>query len=432
MKRRNSALVSVFLLLAVSGWLRSDDTVIPTEPQQPWITIFVHGIISVQHQITFQNLIILLRDDIVGSMYARTVELIRTDPYFYQYHSMQEMGLRKISMLPHVPGAASSALAYAYEANERFAKGFDGDMIFYTFGWSGLISPRMRYIEAEIFFDQLQKELATYHADNIIPKVRIVAYSNGGNLALELGRVALQLCYTQPLIDELILLGVPVVRSTDYFVASPIFTKVWHLYSKADKVQTLDTFSSETFFSQRTFNDRETFIVPDKVTQVEIQVKRPATHLFDVVFGECRKDVAQTLQFRYNTLRKASPNHSELWSFGWKYSKHGKHSPFRPLPTAAFVPWITHAVATGLPPKTDHAIADILTHKEVIIVQDPYTKACNVVPFLTLEQLAEVKALASQFEPTDYSEACHKQKIYEHLATAHEEHRLKHKQRLCV
>lgn len=431
MNHRNSIFASVFLILINIIFVRADQQPEQPQPQELLITIFVHGIISVQHQITFQNIIILMRDDIVGSMYARTVELIRKDPYFYQYHSMQELGLRKISMLPNVPGAASTALAYAYEANERLAYDTESPMEFYTFGWSGLISPRMRYLEAEIFFDQIQKELAKYHAQNIFPKVRIVAYSNGGNIALEMGRVAQQLNYTNPLIDELILLGVPVIRSTDYLSASPIFKKIWHLYSKADKVQTLDTFSSETLFSQRIFTDRETFIVPEKITQVEIRVKRPAMHLFEQIFCEYRRDLAARLQFRKNTQTSASPNHSELWSFGWKHSKHGKHSPFRPLPTAAFVPWVTHAVSCILP-HTDHAIADIITHKEIIVVKNSYTQQCGIAPFLSLEDLAYVKGLACQFEPTDYTAACHKQKVYEHLATAHKEHRLKQKQRSCV
>lgn len=411
---------------------------LPTSPKQEkqpieWITIFVHGIVSIQHQITLANIIMLMRDDIVGSMYARTVELIRKDPYFYQHHAMQNLGLEKVIMEDGRRGSGATALAYTYQFNERIATGKNPPTLYYTFGWSGLLSPRMRYLEAELFLQQLRKEVERLSSLGIHSKVRIVAYSNGGNIALELGRVAQQINYTQQLVDELILIGVPVIHSTDYLVASPIFKKVWHLYSPGDRVQSLDTFSSETMFSQKVFKDRLTFVVPDKVTQVEIQVKRPVMHWFHRIFCEKRRDLIPCLQFRYNTLRKANPGHSELWSFGWSNTHNQPKSPFRPVPTAAFIPWIIHAVQTTLP-NTDHAVTDLQTHREQLVIKDKCTKACFTLPFLTLEQLDELKDLANSFEPLDYTTARHKARVFKHLETAHREHRehkFRHKH-LCL
>src|SRR5688572_11381947 len=63
---------------------------------ETWITVFVHGIMSVKPHFSCGNCIRFILDRVQGTTYARTVEIIRQDPIFYQNQAMQEIGFKKI------------------------------------------------------------------------------------------------------------------------------------------------------------------------------------------------------------------------------------------------------------------------------------------------------------------------------------------------
>src|SRR5688500_14915175 len=82
---------------------------------ETWVTIFVHGIMSIQPHLTFQNVMRFLRDDVQHTVYSKTVEYMRLDPYFYLNQAMQGFGLKKIDLSDLQPGNATNAIALIYD-----------------------------------------------------------------------------------------------------------------------------------------------------------------------------------------------------------------------------------------------------------------------------------------------------------------------------
>src|SRR5438132_14399019 len=80
----------------------------PTQPET-WVTIFIHGIMSIQPHLTAQNVMRFIRDDVQHTIYSKTVEYMRLDPYFYLNQAMQEFGLKKINLNDLQPGHATNA-----------------------------------------------------------------------------------------------------------------------------------------------------------------------------------------------------------------------------------------------------------------------------------------------------------------------------------
>ncbi len=95
------------LALLVEGTVYAHATTIHTtvpsltssdnQPEE-WVTVFVHGIMSIQPHLTLHNLMRFIRDDVQDTIYSKTVEYMRQNPYFYLNQAMQEFGLKKIDI----------------------------------------------------------------------------------------------------------------------------------------------------------------------------------------------------------------------------------------------------------------------------------------------------------------------------------------------
>jgi hypothetical protein len=381
-----------------------------------WITIFVHGIVSLKYHLTLKNIILFKRDDIADSTYARAVELIRRDNYFSQFSPQQELGLKKIAMNNEEKGSSATAFALIYDQIEEWATGNCPNNIYYTFGWSGLLSPRMRSYEAEIFYKQLSDELKDYWSRNIFPKVRIIGYSHGGNLSLATARYAQIEENNSYCIDELILIGVPIISETDYLVTTSYFGKIWHIYSMADRVQTLDLSSSDKYWSRRTFENRHDFKVPSNLVQIEVKAKRVTKNLYQQIFCEHKTDLLPCISFINNNLRTASPGHTELWSFGWSNSGVRASFPLHPIPLAGFIPWFIYRIDPDIVGKK--VSIEIETHTESLLVKNRCSGVERNIPFLSYDQLMNIKDLARSFTPPDIDNDIYEDRIYTHLHSA--------------
>lgn len=285
------------------------------QPENPdWITIFIHGTVS--PDLCLQNIIKIIKDNVDKSAYALSTELVRNDPFFHKTQAIQQLGLQKIDQ----PRTASYVFAKIYDELGSINAPTKQKTVYYTFGWSGLISYKQRKKEAFILFDQLQQELAQYKKRNCTPKIRIIGYSHGGNIALNLVH-ALQERKMPLMINELILIGMPVQSATDLFVDHPLFERIYHFYSLNDHVQRLD-------FATRRFLDRKTFEVPHtKLTQLKIKMHGALSNK----------------QGKYRT-RNMDPGHIELWFFGWTPRMYRKKFPCQPLPIAVLIQWFIHEI----------------------------------------------------------------------------------------
>ncbi len=373
------------------------------------ITVFVHGIISVQPYLSLTNIVRLKRDRIGNSVYARAVKLTREDTFFRQHHAMQDLGLQKVAIDIIAPGMATTAFTRAYDTMAKKTGYAHEKNIYYTFGWSGLVSSKMRAIEAEIFYTSLLELLEPYHKKEIFPKLRIIGYSHGGRIALELA--AAQYLIQSPIkiiVDELIFIGMPVSPSDLIKIQNHIFKEVYHIYSEGDRVQRIDFFSAKGFLSNRTFKSSSCFTIPKKLTQINYKVFRLARF-----YKKKWKGYLPIHPLGRKYLRKAHPGHIELWSFGWTFKNYRQNLPYYPLPGASFIPYIIQA-AVQAPCGTHHVIVELHPYNSSIIVRTKGKKPCTKLPFLSQKGMLSLRNDALLFKPNNFT----KYTFEEHSKTA--------------
>ena len=130
---------------------------------------------------------------------------------------------------------------------------------FYAFGWSGKLSFEARKDASKIFADQLI-DLSNKHESEfgIKPIIRIVTFSHGGNVALNLANFL-----PKDMRIELVLIACPIQSDTERLVFSEIFSKIYVIYSMNDVLQIADPVNiyrniefdrSKNILSQRFFN----------------------------------------------------------------------------------------------------------------------------------------------------------------------------------
>lgn len=389
-------LISLILII----WLLSTQVNIALENNQKtahnqeetWLTIIVHGIINPKPHISLSNIILVMRDQIENTLYYHTVDITRNDPFFYQYHPMQAPGLHQIDMHNVQEGNAATAFAQIYEQMSLLNQPKPRKNIYYTFGWSGLLGTKIRYIDAEIFYKQLAAELANYHAQQIYPKVRIIGYSHGGHIALHLATIhAQQKIPMLSSVDELILLGLPVVCDTDHLVSRPLFKKVYHVYSPGDRVQISDFLACHRFLSNRMFKSRSDFTIPDTLYQIELRWKRLARTQKKYTCPHYPKWL----------IRNADPGHTELFSFGWIYN-YRDYLPYYPLPAVCYLGYILQAVEQSMADARTITV-DIRPFENSMILRNQYNRKTNTISFLNQDQQQFFKDMTRPFIPKTFN-----------------------------
>jgi hypothetical protein len=316
------------------------------------ITIFVHGTI-----LPIPSLKILrktLKDkNCNSSFYQKYLNNLRRDT-IYNYQPINDFGLIKIELNRPAPYFSKNkynyltAKTYQYFHNEcdtcknnpsphghhnlpgchslgddgsdggRWLRTINKTFSFYTFGWNGRLDHKKRVRAAQDLYNALTKELERVKQEkpNSKIKIEILAHSHGGNVALNLAAAEEKnkknLC-----IDKLVLLGTPIQSETKSYVNSPIFKKVYNIYSTGDAIQTLDIFSTKDPASKRRVNIE----TPEsKLAQIKIKAE------------------------------KYYPGHCELWLWGKKSSPlyYRKSLPTYPFPIAVFTPIITSSIDVNL------------------------------------------------------------------------------------
>lgn len=130
---------------------------------------------------------------------------------------------------------------------------------FYSFGWNGKLSFQERERAAQTLYYELMNLCDFYHEKyNILPYIRIITHSHGGNVALNLAKVKEK---NKPMaISELILLACPVQTETMNLINDDLFEKIYSFYSDADLLQIIDPqglyhnkTTANSLFSQRLF-----------------------------------------------------------------------------------------------------------------------------------------------------------------------------------
>jgi hypothetical protein len=253
---------------------------------------------------------------------------MRKNPYFYQHQPILGKGLIKIQtqeISNDIPKAkyAIYPVIKAYEKISKLICPQKEKNVYYTFGWSGLMSQKQRRKEAIRFYNALSDEVAKYEKEGMHPKIRVIAHSHGGNLALNLGAVKtclnnisdektiikfsqtpddkesllqmVQNLKTLPkkevaknnkgqksldflpekqdlFIDELIMFGTPIQPETQFLALHDCFKKVYNFYSDEDVIQKMDWVSTKRYYSDQRLSLTDKIKNKQKLSKI-VQVK---------------------------------------------------------------------------------------------------------------------------------------------------------------
>jgi len=419
----NTILFSTMLCL-ISCNLLSESISKTTAPKKvvsgdTWVTVFVHGSFSLKPHLTLGNAINVIFDRIENSVYYRSTEINRRDHFFYKNQVMLGLGLHAIDFEHPNKLQAGRIIAATYEKISQYV-GNEPSKEYYAFGWSGLVSHKLRYLEAGILYTDLFKVCQTIKKTGKNPKVRIISYSHGGNLSIQLGAVHVTKNPSEQItIDELYLAGTPVQIETDYLINSPIFKKVYNLYSKADSIQKLDFFSFKRFFSCRKFSNRRNFQLPDKLTQIRLCItdytpKKAGTAI--------PKDCSDAFLRKNFTKCSYDPGHFELWFMGWTILSYRKNFPLNPLPIIDFLPIMVKNIESCSQASGD-LIIQILPYKNSMEIYNYerfkyHNEPISQMPFIDKKFLDDLKTTALQYEPVDYNLETYNRKMYDAISIA--------------
>jgi hypothetical protein len=410
-------------------------TVVPLHgdapPQELWVTIFVHGIMGIAPHVNLQNIGLFVRDQLIDTVYARAVHRMRKNPYFYLDQAMQQMGLVAIDLNQALtPGNGAALCAYLYDCIDSEVYNNRHKNIFYTYGWSGLLSKTQRYLESEGLLLGIYQLIEAYKVQGITPKIRIIGYSHGGNVCLNMASMHEKNYPDMNIyIDELILFGMPVQLETDIYSANPLFKKIYNIYSCQDVIQKMDFFSSSRLLSNRQFTSRRVFKVPKKITQINLKISRlkkskmsreRQRKLCMSGLTTCNRSGQKRL------LRDASPGHLELWFFGWTNDKYRTYFPLYPLPAAVFIPYLIHTAEDFAECIYDPYPCTIDMRPElgytIVSQRCKKGKFAEQIPFIDEELFEIYKKQASQVQPLNTDNDTYQEKIKEALDAACKEY----------
>jgi hypothetical protein len=345
-----------------------------------------------------------INDDIDNSDYKKIIAKIRNDSFLYNGQAMQNRGLRPINLNCPINSNGASAIATLFDlTRKQCLSQIQAAHHYYTFGWSGLFSPNARKQAAQELYNALQSLIARYRITyKITPKIRLIGYSHGANVVAALGALE-HVSPDNVQVDELILIGMPVHKIEHLWLHSPLFKRIYHVYSFSDHVQYLDIFTEPIFFAHKIFKDYSDLPLPDNLVQIELRVTRPKRgtkenksalyHRREIISGKAR------------TLRDASPGHIELWFLGWSGELYRKDFILYPIPYIAFLPRFLEEINQwkdidpGVP-----IVIDVRPYDKRMIIREKYSfDNVQVCPFLPHATLNELKSLSYKAQPDTYT-----------------------------
>jgi len=137
---------------------------------------------------------------------------------------------------------------------------------FYVFGWkSEHVNDHTRNKAAKDLVDQLYDVVFDYYNEyGIVPKVRVLGFSHGGNVVLNMAN---HLPHYPDIEIEAWLFGTPIQLVNQNHIYSYCFRKIYSVYSKTDWIQVVDPQGIKNrhadFWSNRTFDENAPCIQVD-------------------------------------------------------------------------------------------------------------------------------------------------------------------------
>ncbi len=346
-----------------------------------WITVLVHGAFGFQANLSLKTIVQIKKDCIEGTRYEHNVLRMRKHPFFGMVQPMQKMGLVPVE---ETPGQLNAAYAFGTLFTQvQELCGIHEKNKFYTFGWSGLISQKRRYFEARMLYKELRKLLFGYKKRGIPTKVRILGYSHGGNFVLNLADIRKdEFPEDTFMVDELYLIGMPVHAICCRQVQHSLFKKAYSLYSRGDRVQSIDITTPTHLCSHRAFKG----CVPAHLKQIELRVT-----------GCLKRDPFHCLPPNMRGVVDQSPGHIEMWFFGWTPHNYRSNVGLYPLPASVLLPYL---VKTANAIDCNHVQIAIRLGKEYACLNSKGDDDSYEVPFFTSWELAGLITKGLTFHPS--------------------------------
>lgn len=142
---------------------------------------------------------------------------------------------------------------------------------FYTFGWpSSIPSAVTRYKEGLNLADQIDRLLYEYHEQGLDVKLRVLGFSHGGNVVLNM-LTCLPFTY-QPVSLEIVLLGTPVQEITRRNINNMYVTRAYSFYSEGDWIQATDPQRLTSWKRDVPWFSEQRFHNDDEIIQVNLKV----------------------------------------------------------------------------------------------------------------------------------------------------------------
>lgn len=402
-------LLLVFLLFSFCSYLYIIRPLIAPKraPAETWMTVFVHGTFGTT--LGLFSMFNVIKGNVENTSYKKITSHMRYDPYFHQLQAILEPGLYAVTPTFTPPQTKNKPcalpLAAAYQSLTDYISPGTENQLFYTFGWSGLMSQQRRRKEAIRFYNMLAVEYKKLQERGITPKIRIIAHSHGGNVVLNLAGVdalarsnaaptkqefpdpdhltSMQELYTlfektstpeaartkhnqkkwdyrpTPVpftIDELIVLGTPLQPETTPFFLSPFFKNIFNVYSAGDTIQGMDWVSTRRYYSDQRLPCLPVDVSSQpNVRQIKIMMNKPTVTKKTVETDEPEQPsimgtlstLWRSLMHEKNASTQPDPSHKELWFVAWDATERMLHAQehIKPYPYAIFIPFLQALVA---------------------------------------------------------------------------------------
>lgn len=169
---------------------------------------------------------------------------------FYPEVSYGASGLHHINKMPHNALFRRDVDALCAADSNRFCRDH-----FYTFRWSGSLSFSAREIAGKELYDEVSILLQDYKEKyGYYPKIRIMTFSHGGNVALNMAS-HLPFFKEELVYLELLIIACPVQKVTEKFIEHPAINSIYTIYSTRDLLQVVDNyrFGNQRYFPKRFF-----------------------------------------------------------------------------------------------------------------------------------------------------------------------------------
>lgn len=366
------------------------------------ITVFVHGIIGIApHLKSPKTIQKLISGNVYGSKYEQVTAHQRNNAFFGQTQCMQQRGLVAIDTNNPTINDGSSIIGALYKDISSLTDNKTQTPHFlYTFGWSGLFSSQVWTNDARDLFKALEELSHKLRIDGYNPHIRLIGFSHGASMILKLGEIYDEQPQSSLVINELVLLGLPIRSPERYCVHSKLFKRIFHIFSPKDRIQCADLLSPDQFVSHRMFDKSIDGQLPAHLTQAEIKItrlqknyknKELPLNLDDKLFNNaCRK-----------VLRNMSCGHIELWFLGWTPGSYRDNFTLYPLPLVIFVPYIINAIENYATADSAHVRFDIRPELEVALLKTSSSK--QRLPFFAIDFIDELKQWTLSFKSEDHT-----------------------------